>query len=100
MTDGIGLLHTIRVQKQLSVRDVEEQSFRLAQEWGNEAYRISAGWLDSLEREEHEMSLSTLLVLANIYNLRRNNCYAPFFQVVPTPRTSSNFPFGIRPVDF
>jgi transcriptional regulator with XRE-family HTH domain len=69
LTDGIGLLHTIRLQRQLSLQDVEEQSLRLAQEWGNEAYRISAGWLERLEREEHEMSLSTLLVLANIYNL-------------------------------
>jgi hypothetical protein len=65
LTDEIGLLRTIRLQKQLSLQDVEEQSFRLAQEWGNEAYRISAGWLDSLEREEHEISLSTLLVLTN-----------------------------------
>jgi hypothetical protein len=68
LTDGIGLLRTIRVQRQLSLQDVEEQSFRLAQEWGNEAYRISAGWLDRLEREEQEMPLSTIVVLANIYN--------------------------------
>jgi transcriptional regulator with XRE-family HTH domain len=79
LTDGTGLLRTIRVQKQLSVRDVEEESFRLAQEWGNEAYRISAGWLDSLEREEHEMSLSTLLVLANIYNLPAEQLLRPIF---------------------
>jgi transcriptional regulator with XRE-family HTH domain len=69
LTDGIGLLRTIRLQRQLSLRDVEEQSFRLAQGWGNEAYRVSASWLYSLEREEHEMSLSTLVVLANIYDL-------------------------------
>jgi transcriptional regulator with XRE-family HTH domain len=79
LTDGIGLLRTIRLQKQLSLRDVEEQSLRLAQEWGNEAYRISAGWLDSLEREEHEMSLSTLLVLANIYNLPAEQLLRPIF---------------------
>jgi transcriptional regulator with XRE-family HTH domain len=91
LTDGIGILRKIRLQKQLSLRDVEEQSFRLAQEWGNETYRISAGWLDSLEREEHELSLSTLLVLANIYNLPAEQLSRPFFQVVPTPRTSSNF---------
>jgi hypothetical protein len=69
LTDGIGPLRAIRLQRQLSLRDVEEQSFRLAQEWGNEAYRIPAGWLNSLEREQHEMPLSTLVVLANIYNL-------------------------------
>jgi transcriptional regulator with XRE-family HTH domain len=70
LTDGIGLLRAIRLQRQVSLQEVEEQSLRLAQEWGNEAYRISANWLDSLERDEYEMSLSTLLVLANIYNLR------------------------------
>jgi hypothetical protein len=69
LTDGSGLLRRIRLQKQLSLRDVEEQSFHLAQEWGNEVYRISAGWLASLERDEYEMSLSTPLVLDNIYNL-------------------------------
>jgi transcriptional regulator with XRE-family HTH domain len=83
LTDGIGLLRTIRLQKQLSLRDVEEQSFRLAQEWGNEAYRISAGWLDSLEREGHEMSLSTLLVLANIYNLPAEQLLRPIFPGSP-----------------
>ena len=69
MTGGIGLLRAIRLHRQLSLRDVEEQSFRLAQEWGDEAYRISAGWLERLEREEHEMPLNTIVVLANIYNL-------------------------------
>jgi transcriptional regulator with XRE-family HTH domain len=83
LTDGIGLLRTIRLQKQLSLRDVEEQSLRLAQEWGNEAYRISAGWLDSLEREEHEISLSTLLVLANIYNLPAEQLLRPILSGGP-----------------
>jgi transcriptional regulator with XRE-family HTH domain len=83
LTDRIPLLLTIRLQKQLSLRDVEEQSFRLAHEWGNEAYRISAGWLDSLEREEHEMSLSTLLVLANIYNLPAEQLLRPVFPGSP-----------------
>jgi transcriptional regulator with XRE-family HTH domain len=69
LTDGIGLLRAIRLQRQVSLQDVEEQSLRLAEEWGDEAYRISANWLDSLERDEYEMSLSTLLVLANVYNL-------------------------------
>jgi hypothetical protein len=83
LTDGIGLLRTIRLQKQLSLRDVEEQRLRLAQEWGNEAYRISANWLESLEREEYEMSLSTLLVLANIYNLPAEQLSRPVFSGSP-----------------
>jgi hypothetical protein len=69
LTDGIGLLRAIRLHRHLSLWDVEEQSFRLAQEWDNEAYRISAGWLERLEREEHETPLVTIVVLANIYDL-------------------------------
>jgi hypothetical protein len=83
LTDRIRLLLTIRLQEQLSLRDVEEQSFRLALEWGNEAYRISAGWLDSLEREEHEMSVSTRLVLANIYKLPAEQLLRPAFPGSP-----------------
>jgi hypothetical protein len=56
---------------------------RLAQEWGNEAYRISAGWLDNLEREQHEISLSALLVLANIYNLSAEQLLRPIFPGSP-----------------
>jgi transcriptional regulator with XRE-family HTH domain len=80
---GTGLLRAIRLQRQLSLQDVEEQSFHLAQEWGNEAYRIAAGWLDSLERGEHEISLSTLLVLANIYNLPAEQLLRPIFPGSP-----------------
>jgi transcriptional regulator with XRE-family HTH domain len=94
LTDGIGILRKIRLQKQLSLRDVEEQSFRLAHEWGNEAYRISAGWLDSLEREEHEMSLSTLLVLANIYNLPAEQLLRPIFP--GGPHASNIIEFSVR----
>jgi transcriptional regulator with XRE-family HTH domain len=83
LTGGIGLLRKIRLRRQLSLRDVEEQSLRLAQEWDNEAYRISAGWLDSLEREEHEMSLSRLLVLANIYNIPAEQLLRPAFPDSP-----------------
>jgi hypothetical protein len=59
------------------------QSLRLAQEWGNDAYRISANWLESPEREEHEMPLSTLLVLANIYNLPAEQLLRPIFPGSP-----------------
>ena len=51
------------------MRDVEEQSFRLAQEWGSGAYQISASWLDRLEREEHQIAVKKLTALASIYNV-------------------------------
>jgi hypothetical protein len=83
LTDGIGPLLAIRLQRQLSLQDVEEQSLRLAQEWGNDAYRISANWLESLEREEHEMPLSTIVVLTNIYNLPAEQLLRPTFPGSP-----------------
>ena len=67
---GIGLrLRTIRNQWQLSLREVEERSLRFAQQQGNQSYQVSASWLDRLEREEHELTVNKLIVLAEIYNL-------------------------------
>ena len=67
---GIGpRLRTIRQQWQLSLREVEQRSLRFAQERGNQSYQVSASWLDRLEREEHELTVNKLIVLADIYNL-------------------------------
>jgi transcriptional regulator with XRE-family HTH domain len=66
---GIGArLRTIRQQWHLSLREVEERSLRLAQEWGSSSYQVSASWLVRLEREEHNLTVSKLIALANIYN--------------------------------
>jgi transcriptional regulator with XRE-family HTH domain len=51
------------------LREVEERCLRFAQEKGNQAYQISASWLDRLEREEHDLTVNKLIVLAEIYNL-------------------------------
>jgi hypothetical protein len=64
-----GKLRTIRQTWQLSLREVEERSLRLAMERGNRSYQISASWLDRLEREEHELTVNKLIVLAHIYSL-------------------------------
>lgn len=70
MTKTLGLrLRTIRLQWQLSLREVEQRSLRFAQQWGNSSYQISASWLDRLEREEHELTVNKLIVLAEIYNI-------------------------------
>jgi transcriptional regulator with XRE-family HTH domain len=67
---GIGLrLRTIRRRWQLSLREVEERSLLFAQQQGNLSYQVSASWLDRLEREEHELTVNKLIVLADIYNL-------------------------------
>ncbi len=68
--DSIGArLRTIRQQWQLSLREVEERCLRIARERGNRSYQVSASWLDRLEREEHELTVNKLIVLAGIYNL-------------------------------
>jgi transcriptional regulator with XRE-family HTH domain len=67
---GIGArLRTIRQQWQLSLREVEERSIRLAQERGSLSYKVSASWLNRLEREAHELTVNKLIALAEIYNL-------------------------------
>jgi transcriptional regulator with XRE-family HTH domain len=67
---GMGAaLRTVRKQWQLSLREVEKRSLRLAQEKGNQSYQVSASWLDRVEREEHELSVSKLMALAEIYNV-------------------------------
>jgi transcriptional regulator with XRE-family HTH domain len=62
-------LRTIRQHWQLSLREVEERCLRIARERGNQSYQVSASWLDRLEREEHELTVNKLIVLAGIYNL-------------------------------
>jgi hypothetical protein len=70
LAKGIGLLlRAVRQQWQLSLREVEERSLRFAQQKGNQSYQVSASWLDRLEREEHELTVNKLIVLADIYNL-------------------------------
>ncbi len=64
-----GKLRAARIQWQLTLREVEDRSGRLAQEWGNPAYRISASWLDRVERENRGLSATKLIVLAVIYSL-------------------------------
>jgi hypothetical protein len=62
-------LGRIRRQWRLSLREVEQRSLRFAEEWGDPSCRISASWLNRLEREEHELTVNKLVVLAYIYNI-------------------------------
>ncbi len=93
---GIGArLLTIRRQWQLSLREVERRSLHLAQEKGNHSYHVSASWLHRLEREEHELSVSKLMALAEIYNVspeRLLHCIDPGSRqnLVPTQLSPEN----------
>jgi transcriptional regulator with XRE-family HTH domain len=70
LTERLGeSLRRIRGQWRLSLREVEERSLRLAQEWGSQSYLISAGWLQRLESGKHELTVNKLIVLAAIYNI-------------------------------
>jgi transcriptional regulator with XRE-family HTH domain len=64
-----GKLRETRLKWQLTLREVEERSAQLAQKWENPAYRISASWLDRVERENRELSATKLIVLAALYGL-------------------------------
>jgi transcriptional regulator with XRE-family HTH domain len=68
--EGIGgKLRATRLAWKLTLREVEQRTLRLAQQWGNPAYRISASWLDRVERENRGLSATKLIVLASVYSL-------------------------------
>jgi transcriptional regulator with XRE-family HTH domain len=67
---GIGArLRVIRQEWQLSLREVEERSRRIAQERSDSSYQVSASWLARLESDEHELSVNKLISLAEIYSI-------------------------------
>ena len=69
--NGIGTrLRKIRAEWGLSLREIEARSLQFAEERDDPAYQISASWLARLERGEHELTTTKLIVLAAIYNLR------------------------------
>src|SRR5580692_11699793 len=68
--DGIGgKLRATRLAWKLTLREVEQRTLRLAQQSGNPSYRISASWLDRVERENRGLSATKLIVLASVYAL-------------------------------
>ena len=48
---------------------MKDWTLRFAQERSNQSYQVSASWLHRLEREEHELTVNKLIVLADIYDL-------------------------------
>ena len=74
---GIGRkLRESRAKWKLTLRDVEERSAQLAQQRDNPSYRISASWLDRVEREDRALSATKLIVLAVIYGLTADELLA------------------------
>lgn len=74
---GIGKrLREARLAWRLTLREVEDRSSRLATQWDNRKYRISASWLDRIEREDRALSATKLIVLAFIYGLSADQLFA------------------------
>ncbi len=74
-----GALRAIRQQRKLTLREVEEQSHIFADETGHDSYRISASWLDRLERAEHKLTVNTLHALAHIYGLQPEQLFRSIY---------------------
>jgi len=74
-----GTLRAIRQQRKLTLREVEERSRIFAQETSDDSFRISASWLGRLEKEQHELTANTLLVLAHIYSLQPEQLFRSIY---------------------
>src|ERR1700760_4750808 len=95
---GIGIrLLSVRRQWGLSLREVEERSLRLDQNWGDQSYQISASWLARVERGRHELTVSKLIALATIYQQRPEEllmqCWPGEGEVVQRPQLPGSGPF-------
>jgi transcriptional regulator with XRE-family HTH domain len=90
--ESIGVrLRAIRLQRQLSLREVEERSLRFAQKQGNQSYQVSASWLTRLEREEHQLAVNKLIALADIYSVPPEQLLRSMDSGGPQPMLLSQF---------
>jgi transcriptional regulator with XRE-family HTH domain len=62
-------LRAIRQQLQLSLREVEKNSRRIARDRGDSSYQLSTSWLARLERYDLGFTVNKLLALAEIYKI-------------------------------
>lgn len=62
-------LRTIRQQRDLSLRQVEALTAALAKKHGDAARKVSASWLERLEREDHAIPHRTLQTLEEAYEV-------------------------------
>ena len=90
-------IFAVRKKWGLSLREVEDRSLRLAEEWGNPSYRISASWLARVERGDRDLSAAKLIVLAVIFSIPAEQLLglhpssgdsAPQYNQVSSPNTT------------
>lgn len=90
--DRIGIkLRAIRQKCGFTLRDVEERSASISQHWGDVSYRISASWLDRVERENRALSGTKLIVLGVIYSLSSEELLALYAHDRSNPSLVSQF---------
>ena len=90
-------LSAIRQKWGLTLREVQERSERLAQQWGQPSYKISASWLNRVEQEGRRLSGEKLIVLGAVYSIPadqllafcpQGNSNSPDFDQVLGPNTT------------
>ena len=62
-------LRAIRQQWGLSLREVERRSRSIARDRRDPSFEVSASWLARLESDGHELTVNTLIALAEIYSI-------------------------------
>jgi hypothetical protein len=82
----------IREKWQLSLREVEARSLRLATDRNNPSYQVSAGWLNRLEREEHELTVTKLAALSEIYSIPMEHLLRSMYSLDARPLVASPAP--------
>jgi len=84
--DRIGIkLRVIRQKCGFTLREVENRSFGISQHWGDPSYKISASWLDRVERENRTLSGTKLIVLGTIYSLSSEELLALYIRKADSP---------------
>jgi transcriptional regulator with XRE-family HTH domain len=91
MKDVGARLRAVRQKWGLTLREVEERSVSLAQKWGKDSFRISASWLDRVEREGRGLSFPKFIVLAVIYSISPEQLLA-FAPSTASESQSSEYP--------
>jgi transcriptional regulator with XRE-family HTH domain len=90
-------LRAMREKWGLTLREVEERSERLAQQWGEPSYAISASWLVRVEHGGRRLSGEKLIVLGAVYGISADELLAfcphgtnnpPDFDEVSGPNTT------------
>jgi len=68
---GIGeMLLSTRLKWGLTLREVEKRSTLISEKWGRPSFKISASWLNRIEREGRGLSFAKFVVLAVVYGMR------------------------------